>query len=150
MKSALTQIPEKIQAMLKDYAGELEEAWARLDEEPLIVSFGIKIGMDKRGRGTCEIAMNFVAERVKDKTSFFWDDRQGNIMDHIKKVDYKLKKDGMSMTIKATGHDPVTLGAEIPPIETGINQTVPDSELPEDKNEFYTRKRKPSENGKEV
>ena len=47
IKGATLLIPSKIQAMLKDYAEDLEQAWANAGEDPLTISFGAKIGIAK-------------------------------------------------------------------------------------------------------
>jgi hypothetical protein len=135
LKSALTQIPKVIEGMLRDYKDDLEQAWANLQEnESLNIGLSAKVGFDKKGIPACEVGISFVKEKVKDSVTFNWDDKQENLFKMVKGIDDHLKKDHTSMTIKGDDGTSVTLGSP-------INQTVPDSELPEDTNEFYTRAR---------
>lgn len=76
LKVALDTIPEKIQGLIKNYAEELEKAWMKRDDkENLTVSFSVTFSVEK-GQNTCEVAMSFVPEKIKDKANFTWDDKQ--------------------------------------------------------------------------
>lgn len=76
MKSALIKIPSEISKLIGNHQKDLEEAWANCGEEPLSISFPVKIGFDKHSKPTCEIGINFVKEKVKDSITFHWDDKQ--------------------------------------------------------------------------
>lgn len=126
MKAALLGIPIRIAGLLKDYEEDLEQAWARCGEEPLNISFSAKIGVAK-GKNICEVSISFIKERIKDSKSFEWSKNQGKLFEAIEKVDKNLREKGMTMDIKAPGHEPVTLGAK---------------EGSEDKNPFYDGEKK--------
>lgn len=80
MKSALSQIPGKIEELIVAHTKELERAWADcavLIDEVLTLSFSAKIGFDKQTKKpVCEVGINFTVEKVKDSKRFFWDDHQ--------------------------------------------------------------------------
>ena len=90
MKSALLGIPERIEALLKDYVDDLEQAWTRCGEEPLTISFSAKIGVAK-GKNICEVSIGFIKEKIKDSQIFEWSDIQGKLFESIKKTDKKLE-----------------------------------------------------------
>lgn len=108
IKGALLLIPSKIQAMLKDYAEDLEQAWTLSGEDPLNISFGAKIGISK-GKNICEVSISFTKDKVKDTSTFYWNPNQGELFKTIEKMDANLKKSGMTMEISSEGKS-VTLG----------------------------------------
>ena len=108
IKGATILIPSKIQGMLKDYAEDLEQAWANSGEDPLTISFGAKIGVVK-GKNICEVSISFTKEKIKDTVTFEWSAQQGELFAHIEKMDADLKKDGITMEI-SSGGESVTLG----------------------------------------
>ena len=80
MKSAIGSIPGKIAELMGNHVEDLAEAWANCSEsEPLNISFSAKISIDK-GKGKCDVSMSFTKEKVKDSTSFEWDDRQLSLL----------------------------------------------------------------------
>jgi hypothetical protein len=108
MKIVLDQIPEKIQKLIAEHKGDIEEAFSLLpDDEALTVSFSAKIAIQK-GRKICEVGISFTKEKVKDSLTFSWEDAP--LFKEIKKMDDKLNKDGLSMTVSSPGHESVTLG----------------------------------------
>lgn len=130
IKGAIILIPSKINAMLHDYADDLEEAWANSAEDPLTISFSAKIGVTK-GKNLCEVSISFTKEKVKDSVTFEWHANQGELFKTIERIDEGLKKDGISMTISSPGGEPVTLGkseADLPDLDVG--------------NKFYNGERK--------
>lgn len=80
MRTALKQIPEKINELLESYQKDLEEAWLFCGDEPLNISFSAKIGFDKHQKPTCEVGISFVKEKVKDSRIFSWDDKQLSLL----------------------------------------------------------------------
>jgi hypothetical protein len=57
MKVALDLVPEKIGGLIKDYREDLEQAWAKKeDNEDLTVTFSTKFFIHQ-GRNTCEVSM---------------------------------------------------------------------------------------------
>ncbi len=80
MKSAIASIPVKIAELMANHLKDLAEAWANCGEEPLPISFPVKIGFDKNGKPYCEIGISFVKEKVKDSTTFNWDDHQMSLL----------------------------------------------------------------------
>lgn len=111
IKGALIFIPSKINAMLKDYAEDLEQAWTNAGEEPLTISFSAKIGVVK-GKNICEVSISFTKEKIKDTVTFEWSSLQGQLFDQIEKMDTDLKKDGTTMEI-SSGEQSVTLGKKV-------------------------------------
>lgn len=109
LKQALKGIPIRIEGLLKDYEEDLEQAWIRCGEEPLTISFSAKIGV-ARGKNICEVSISFVKEKIKDSQTFEWSNVQGKLFETIEKIDKKLKDEGLTMTVKARGHESVTLG----------------------------------------
>lgn len=76
MKSALKEIPVKIGELIESYSEDLDKAWLKHEEdEPLTISFGAKVFV-KEGKNQCEVSMSFIAEKIKDKITFPWDDKQ--------------------------------------------------------------------------
>lgn len=108
IKGAILLIPSKIEAMLKDYAEDLEQAWVNAGDDPLTISFGAKIGIAK-GKNICEVSISFTKDKVKDTSTFYWDPNQGELFKIIEKMDAGLKKDGTTMGISSGGKS-VTLG----------------------------------------
>lgn len=89
LKVALDTIPEKITGLIKDYSAELEKAWLRRDEkEDLTVSFPITFSV-KQGKNACEVGISFVAEKIRDKANFTWDDKQEKLP--LKKAGKKIE-----------------------------------------------------------
>jgi hypothetical protein len=76
LKSAIQKIPEKVKDLLDGHDSDLEEAWANVGDEGLTLSISAKIGFDKQRKGLCDVTLSFVKEKVKDTSSFSWDDRQ--------------------------------------------------------------------------
>jgi len=131
IKGATILIPSKIQAMLKDYSEDLEQAWANAGEDPLTISFSAKIGVTK-GKNICEVSISFTKEKVKDSVTFEWSANQGELFNHIEKMDDDLRKDGMTMEI-SSGKDSVTLGkseADLPDVDKAgyMNKRPPGTE----------------------
>jgi len=89
IKGATILIPSKIQAMLKDYAEDLEQAWANAGEDPLTISFSAKIGVAK-GKNVCEVIISFTKEKIKDSVTFEWNANQGELFKEIEKKDDDL------------------------------------------------------------
>ena len=123
IKGATILIPSKIQAMLKDYAEDLEEAWANAGEDPLTISFSAKIGVT-RGKNLCGVSISFTKEKVKDSVTFEWRANQGELFKEIEKIDHRLKEDGVSMTISSPSlpGESITMGkieAELPDLDKG-------------------------------
>lgn len=118
IKGALVIIPSKINAMLKDYAEDLEQAWTNAGEEPLTISFSAKIGIAK-GKNICEVGILFLPnKKVKDSVTFEWSALQGELFNTMEIMDADLKKDGTTMEINSGGKS-VTLGekADLPDLD---------------------------------
>ncbi len=79
LKTAITQIPEKVKDLLDVHAKDLEEAWANVGDEGLSISFSIKIGYDKQHKGKGDVTISFSKEKIKDTESFEWNDLQLNL-----------------------------------------------------------------------
>lgn len=75
--TVLNQIPEKIQKLIGDYKEDIEKAWLNRDDE-LSITLSIKLSV-KEGKNNCEVGISFIKEKIKDKISFTWDDRQGEL-----------------------------------------------------------------------
>jgi hypothetical protein len=121
IKGATILIPSKIQAMLKDYAEDLEQAWTNAGEDPLTISFSVKIGVTK-GKNLCEVSISFTEKKVKDSVTFEWSANQGELFKTIEGIDYRLNEEGISMTISSPGGESVTLGkkeADLPDLDEG-------------------------------
>jgi hypothetical protein len=131
IKGATILIPSKIQAMLKDYADDLEQAWANAGEDPLTISFSAKIGVTK-GKNLCEVSISFTEKKVKDSMTFEWSANQGKLFKTIEGINEQLKKDWTSMTISAIGIEPVTLGKR-------------EADLPDADEKGYMKERKNTE-----
>src|SRR3972149_2166105 len=116
IKGALKIIPNKIREMLEDYSKDLEEAWVKSGEEPLNISFSVKIGVS-RGKNSCDVGILFTKEKIKDLYSFYWDANQGELFDSIEKMDADLKKEYKSLIFSMDGHEPVILGADLPDLD---------------------------------
>jgi hypothetical protein len=72
-------IPEKVRELLNEHKGEIEETWNRREDgEDLSISLSAKLAV-KEGNKICEVVMSFTKEKVKDKRSFAWDERQENL-----------------------------------------------------------------------
>ena len=80
MKSAIAKIPDSVKTLLDLHAKDLEEAWANVDDEKLTISISAKIGFDRSRKGTCDVTLSFVKEKVSDTDSFGWDDFQLNLL----------------------------------------------------------------------
>ena len=75
-EKALSEIPVKIAELIESYKEDLDKAWLKHEEdEPLSISFGAKVFV-KDGKNQCEVSISFIKERIKDKITFPWDDRQ--------------------------------------------------------------------------
>jgi len=94
--------------MLSDYIDDLEEAWTTAGESPLVISISAKIAVSK-GKNICEISLSFTKEKVKETLTYEWNPNQRSLFEHIKNMDEKLKKDGVTMEISSKGKS-VTLG----------------------------------------
>ena len=82
MKAALIQIPKKIEELIDSNLTDLEEAWSICGDEPLTISFSVKIGFDKKlnQKPICEITISFVKEKIKESKVFNWDDKQLSLL----------------------------------------------------------------------
>jgi hypothetical protein len=77
IKNALNQIPEKIEALIKDYTEDLQKAWQEKEgDESLAIGFAATLSVDKAGKNKCDVFIAFSKGKVKDKLSFTWDDKQ--------------------------------------------------------------------------
>jgi len=84
MMTVLSQIPTKIQELIVSYEKEIEKAWLAREDE-LSITFSVKLA-SKDGVNHCDIGISFVKEKIKDKTSFTWDDKQMSL-------EFKNRKD---------------------------------------------------------
>lgn len=112
MEKALIKIPEKIQELIQKHESDLREAWENRGEDPLGISFPVKIGFDKIGKPVCEVSISFTKEKVKDSLTFNWDEKQMDL--GLKDSIEKLRPDGKdieSVTISSGGKS-VTLKAK--------------------------------------
>lgn len=76
LKTALDLLPEKIQGLINDYVEEIEKAWMNRDEtNSLTVNFSAKFYLDQ-GKNCCDVSIAFIPEKIKDHTSFTFDDKQ--------------------------------------------------------------------------
>lgn len=108
MKSALKQIPSKIEELIENHRKDLEEARANCgDSESLVISFPVKIGIDKNSKRVCDVGIQFIKERVKDSITFSWDDSQLSLLKNLR--DVCPKGEGESVTISTPGKEPIVL-----------------------------------------
>lgn len=73
--TVLNKIPETVLQLIEDHREAIEAAWLKNDDESLSINFSVKLAA-KDGKNNCEVGISFVKEKVKDKVSFEWDDRQ--------------------------------------------------------------------------
>ncbi len=86
LKQVLEKIPERIEGLLKDYEEDLEQAWTRCGEEPLTISFSVKIGV-KKGKNFCKVTLKAVKEKIEDYQEFEWSNVQGKLFKEPKKIE---------------------------------------------------------------
>lgn len=73
-------IPEKVRELLKEHKEEIEETWKKQEEEGgLSINLSAKLST-KEGNKICDVCISFTKEKVNDKRSFAWDERQGNFL----------------------------------------------------------------------
>ncbi len=74
-------IEERIRELLTTHEETMNEIWKEHgEEEDLTISMSIKLGM-KEGQKICDVGISFIKEKVKERRSFPWDERQSNLFD---------------------------------------------------------------------
>lgn len=84
-------IEERIRELLNKHQEEIDQIWKeRGEEEDLTISMSVKLGM-KEGQKICDVGISFIKEKVKEKRSFPWDEKQENLFDKKGKEDKETK-----------------------------------------------------------
>ena len=85
-------IEERIRELLSNHEEEINEIWKeRGEEEDLTISMSVKLGM-KEGQKICDVGISFIKDKVKEKRSFPWDEKQENLFDKKKGGDASSEK----------------------------------------------------------
>jgi hypothetical protein len=86
LKSALEAIPEKIFDLIQNHEKDLEEAWKNCGESDVLsISFPVKIAVTNN-KQLCEVGISFAVSKVKDSTTFEWNDAQLSLLKTARKT----------------------------------------------------------------
>ena len=78
--SVLERVQLRIKGMLEDHQEEMEQAYLRSGDDPLDVSFKVKISPDK-AKLKIITSINFVKDRCQDKATDLMDEEQINLFE---------------------------------------------------------------------
>jgi len=72
-KIPLNQVKEKIDNLLHRHKGQVEEVWLR--DSKVGINISVKLFV-KDGRNNCAVAISFTKEKIRDASSFPWNEKQ--------------------------------------------------------------------------
>ena len=86
-KAVINQTIDSITGLLNDNQDDIEDAYCN-EEKSISIAISIKYGIAKGGQGIgIETGINFVKERVKQKTVAIVDDKQKPLFGGVEKVE---------------------------------------------------------------